>query len=257
MFIVAAAVLAAFSASPAKALDREALRPPVADEAHGLKGAERDAALAVLRAHYGNLLDAYGPLRLSGVDWKDPSRPASCEIRLALPQTGYPGGAFVEGLPVRKAQPLVFNQIQIQLTGAVSRCSSDAGMAFTSRTWSELEESARGLVQKNAAATYCLKDSDCIGVEIHDPCGRSPDVRVFGSNTTDAVFFVGYRMFLRGFMKMAEEQVTAARVALKDRHPDGKNPDPARAERCLMRHWEERPVPAVCSEHACRAKTGE
>ena len=224
--------------------------PPVADEAHGLAGADRRTALLVLQSHYRNMLDAYGPLRLSGVDWKDPSKPSSCELKLALPEEGYRPGSFVEGLPVRRAQPVVFNKLQLQLVEGLSRCGSD--MAFTARTWTQLQESARALLLKNSGTTFCLQDSDCYGAEITDPCGSRPPARVFGSNTTDAVFFIAYRKFLWSYLSMTAQQVHGAMGQLGERHPDYGTT--RGAERCPIKHWEERPLETACVLNACRAK---
>lgn len=221
--------------------------PPVADEAHGLAGADRRTALLVLQSHYRNMLDAYGPLKLTGVDWKDSSKTASCELKLALPEEGYRPGSFVDGLPVRRAQPAVFNQIQIQLVEGLSRCARD--MAFTARTWTQLQESARALVLQNSGTTFCLQDSDCYGAEIRDACGSRPPVHVFGSNATDAVFHIAYRKFLPSFLSMAAQQVDGAMGQLAERHPDHGAP-----RGCPIRHWEERPLAAVCERNACRAK---
>ena len=203
------------------------------------------------RSHYRNMLDAYGPLTLSGVDWKDPAKPKTCEVRLSLPEAGYREGSFVDGLPVRRAQPVVFNQVQIQLVEGVSRCGSD--MAFTLRTWTELESSALALVLKNSGTTFCLQDSDCYATELTDPCGARPPQRVYGSNTTDAVFHIAYRKFLWTFLNMTAQLVNGSMGQLAAKHPD--HGTSWGSERCPMRHWEERPLEAACVQNACRAKT--
>lgn len=228
------------------------LLPPVADEAHGLTGADRQAALLVQRSHYQNVLDAYGPLRLTGVDWKDPSRPASCEVTLALPTTGYREGSFIEGLPVRRAQPAVFNHLQRQLVEGVSRCGSTLGMAFTTRTWTELKQSALDLMLKNSGTTFCLKDEDCYGVELVDACGGGRAIRAFGSNTTDAVFFIAYRKFIPAFLSHSAQMVNGAMGQLGDEHPD--HGTPFGPGRCPMKLWESRPLEASCVQRSCRAK---
>lgn len=248
---VAAALLLALCAIPASAAEAPLL-PPVADEAHGLTGADRQAALLVQRSHYRNVLDAYGPLRLTGVDWKDPSRPARCEVTLALPTTGYREGSIVEGLPVRRAQPVVFNHIQKQLVSEVSRCGGDQGMAFTVQTWVDLKQSALELMLKNSGTTFCLKDEDCYGVELVDRCGSGRSVRTFGSNTTDAVFFIAYRKFMPMFLSASAQMVDGAIGRLGDKHPD--HGARSGAGRCPMQLWEERPLEASCVERSCRAK---
>lgn len=249
--IFAAALLLALCARPVSAAEGPLL-PPVADEAHGLTGADRQAALLVQRSHHQNVLDAYGPLRLSGVDWKDPARPASCEVTLALPTTGYREGSFIEGLPVRRAQPGVFNQLQQQLVEGVSRCGSDQGMAFTAQTWVELKQSALDLMLKNSGTTFCLKDEDCYGVEITDPCDGGRRMRAYGSNTTDAVFFLAYRKFMPVLLSLSAQMVKGAMGQLGDKHPDhGARWGPGR---CPMKFWEERPLAASCVQRSCRAK---
>lgn len=217
-----------------------------------MTGADRQAALLVQRSHYQNVLDAYGPLQLTGVDWKNPDRPARCEVTLALPTTGYRAGSFVEGLPVRRAQPSVFNQLQMQLVEGVSRCGSDREMAFTSRTWVELKQSALELILKNSGTTFCLKDEDCYGVELIDPCGGSRAMRAFGSRTTDAVFFIAYRKFLPAFLTMSAQMVNGAMGQLGDKHPD--HGAPWGLGQCPMKLWEERPIEASCVQRSCRAK---
>lgn len=244
-------LLLALCARPALAAEPPLL-PPVADEAHGLTGADRQAALLVQRSHYQNMLDAYGPLRLTGVDWNDPSRPARCEVTLTLPTTGYREGSFVEGLPVRRAQPVVFNHLQSQLVEGVSRCGNTEEMAFTVQTWVELKQSALELMLKNSGTTFCLKDEDCYGVELVDRCGGGRAVRTFGSNTTDAVFFLAYRKFMPAFLSMSAQMVNGAMGQLGDKHPDhGAAPGPGR---CPMQHWSERPIEARCVQRSCRAK---
>ena len=249
--ISAAALLLALCAIPVPAAEGPLL-PPVSDEAHGLTGADRQTALLVQRSHYQNVLDAYGPLQLTGVDWKDPARPARCEVPLALPTTGYREGSFVEGLPVRRAQPNVFNHIRQQLVEGVSRCGSDREMAFTVRTWVELKQSALELMLKNSGTTFCLKDEDCYGVELIDRCGGGRPVRTFGSNTTDAVFFIAYRKFMPAFLSLSAQMVGGAMGQLGDKHPDhGARSGPGR---CPMELWEERPLEASCVQRSCRAK---
>lgn len=250
--LFAAAFLLALYPRPVPAAEPP-LRPPVADEAHGLTGADRQAALLVQRSHYENMLDVYGPLRLSGVDWNDPSRPARCEVALALPTTGYREGSFVEGLPVRRAQPVVFNHLQRQLVEGVSRCGNTDEMAFTVRTWVELKQSALELMLKNSGTTFCLKDEDCYGVELVDPCGGGPPMRAFGSNTTDAVFFLAFRKFMPSFLSLSAQMVNGAMGQLGDEHPD--HDAPLGPGRCPMRLWEERPLAASCVQRSCRAKS--
>lgn len=247
----AAAFLVALCARPVPAAEAPML-PPVSDEAHGLTGADRQAALHVQRSHYQNVLDAYGPLRLTGVDWKDPARPARCEFTLALPTTGYREGSFVEGLPVRRAQPVVFNQLQMQLVEGVSRCGSDQEMAFTVRTWVELKQSALDLMLKNSGTTFCLKDEDCYGVELIDRCGAGRSVRTFGSNTTDAVFFIAYRKFMPAFLSLSAQMVNGSMGQLGEMHPD--HGAPFGPGHCPMKLWEEHPLAASCVQRSCRAK---
>lgn len=198
------------------------------------------------------MLDAYGPLQLTGVDWKDPSRPARCEVTLALPTTGYREGSIIEGLPVRRAQPVVFNHLQQQLIEGVSRCGSDRGMAFTVQTWVELKQSALDLMLKNSGTTFCLKDEDCYGVELIDRCAGGRAVRAFGSNTTDAVFFIAFRKFTPSLLSSSVQLVHEARSRLGDKHPDhGSRSGP---RHCPMMLWEERPLEMSCVERSCRAK---
>ncbi len=246
------AIAFAFSVLPGRTIlaAEESFAPPVADEAHGLAGTDRQVALTVLRSHYQNILDAYNPLVLTGVNWSDPAKSARCEIRLSLPVNIYKAGTFVDGLPVRRGQPLVFAEFQRRLVSEVERCGSSQGMAFTMRTWAEFEESALALVMKNSGTTFCLKDQDCYGVEIQDQCGTRSPLRAFGSDTTDAVFFVAYRKFLWSFLDMSAQMVHGAINQLGDKHPDYQmSSGPAR---CSMKHWEERPIESRCIQHSCR-----
>lgn len=248
----AGSALAIVLAFPLRA--EEPFAPPVPGEAHGMTGADRATAMRVYRSHYQNMLDVYGPLRLTGVDWKDPSKPKSCEIKLTLPETGYRPGAFAEGLPVRRAQPLVFNQFQQQITGGLSLCGRvPDGMAFTVKTWTELQDSARELLLRNSGTTFCLKDSDCYGVEINDACGAHAPFTSFGSEATDAVFHVAFRKFQPSLLTMAAQQVVGAMGQLDKKHPD--HGTPGGSGQCPMKHWEERPIEGRCVLNACRAKT--
>jgi len=77
-------------------------------------------------------------------------------------------------------------------------------------------------------------------------------VRTFGSNTTDAVFFIAYRKFMPAFLSLSAQMVGGAMGQLGDKHPDhGARSGPGR---CPMELWEERPLEASCVQRSCRAK---
>jgi len=182
---------------------------------------------------------------------KDPGKPARCEISVTLPETGYREGSFVDGLPVRRAQPVVFNNFQRQVVEGLGRCGSE--MAFTTRTWTGLQDSARALVLKNSGTTFCLKDEDCYGVELVDPCGGRPAQKVFGSGSTDPVFFLAYRKFMPMLLANVAQQARAAELKLGPKHPDhGRLSGSLRS--CPLKLWEERPLAASCVRNSCRAK---
>jgi hypothetical protein len=125
-------------------------------------------------------------------------------------------------------------------------------MAFTTRTWGELEQSALALVLRNSGTTFCRKDADCVGAEISDPCGARAPLLVFESFTTDGVLTLSYRKFLWSFLDMASQMVNGAVGQLGEKHPDHGRP--FGSDRCPMMHWRERPVEAACVENSCRAK---
>ncbi len=237
-------------AAPASEKDLPAYRPPAADEAHGLTGGERDAALLVQRSHYQNFLEAFGSLQLTGLDPKDLSKTATCTVSIAIDPGEFRKDTFVDGLPVRRAQPVVFNSFQRQMVEGVGAC--EAKIVFTTRTWADLQAQTLALILKNSGTTYCRTDADCYGVEIGaDSCGNRPAVRAFGSITTDAVFFVALFKFLPPLMSNVQQLVTGTIMSHGDKHPDhGVRMD---RNRCPMKHWEEKRVESACVQHACRA----
>jgi hypothetical protein len=231
--------------------DLPAYRPPVADEAHGLKGAEREVALHVYGSHYGNLLAAFDPIRLPGRDLKDFSKPAVCEVKVSIDPKDFRPGSFVDGLPVRRAQPIVFNGIQQQLVEGQLACQGK--ILLTAETWREMESKSLELLVRNSGTTYCRADSDCYGAEIvADPCGTRRKLRVFGSNTTDAVFFIAWRKFMPPLLGNLQQAINGDIGRYAERHPDHGISWTTGA--CPMKHWEETPIDAVCVEHSCRAR---
>ena len=52
---------------------------------------------------------------------------------------------------------------------------------------------------------------------------------------------------------MNAQMVNGAMGQLGDKHPD--HGAPFGPDHCPMKHWEERPIDAVCVQHSCRAKT--
>lgn len=249
--------VAAFMALPASAQDPEvperdkpAYRPPVADEAHGLKGAERELTLHVLRSHYRNYLDVFGTLTLPGRDRKDFSKPGACEVRFSIDPKEFRKGSFEDGLPVRRAEPIVFNSFQQQIAEGQSRCYEK--ILLTRQTWQALEDAGLELVLRNSGTTYCRADSDCLGKEITaDPCGTRRRVRVFGSNTTDPVFFIAFSKYMNTLSHVLEVEVQGDLMQYGERHPD--HGMPVGRDVCPMKHWEETPLPSVCVERSCRA----
>jgi len=236
--------------APASEKDLPAYRPPVADEAHGLSGGERDAALLVYRSHYRNFLEAFAPLRLTGLDPKDLSKPATCEISIVINPEDFSKDSFVEGLPVRRAQPVVFNSFQQQVVEGASAC--EAKIVFTVRTWADLKAQTLALILKNSGTTYCRTDEDCFGVELGaDACVNRPAVRAFGSNTTDAVFFVAFRKFLPALMSNVQQMVIGTIMSRGDKHPD--HGMPMGGNQCPMRLWADKSLESACVQHSCRA----
>lgn len=227
-----------------------AYAPPVADEAHGLAAGERATALHVLSSHYRNLIEGFDGMKLPGRDLEDFTKPAVCELSVAVRPEEFRRGSFEDGLPVRRAQPIVFNSFQVQLVEGQARCQEK--MLMTKETWAAMEARALQVLLENSGTTYCREDSDCFGVEIvADPCGARRRMRVFGSNTTDAVFFVAYRKFLPPLLANLQQMVNGHVGQYADKHPDGGAI--VKTNACPMRHWEEEPLTSVCVEHSCRA----
>lgn len=230
--------------------DKPPYAPPVADEAHGLKGAEREAALHVLRAHYGNLLGAFDGLKLPGVAREDFSKPAACTLAVSIRPGDFRPGSFVDGVPVRRAQPIVFNSFQRQVVEGAVGCWED--VVYTRQAWQAVEDAGLDALVRDSGTTYCRADSDCYGAELTvDPCGARRRVRVFGSNTTDAVFFIALRKFMPPLLHNVEQMVNGSVMQYGERHPD--HGIALGTDVCPMKHWEEAPLPAVCVEHSCRA----
>lgn len=251
--VFALAASAPASAQDPRTLERDkpAYAAPVADEAHGLTGAERATALQVLRSHYQNYFDVFGALTLPGRDLKDFSKPASCVVPFAIDPAEFRKGSFEEGLPVRRAEPIVFVFYQQQVTGGQSLCAEK--MLFTRETWQAVEDAGLELLLRNSGTTYCREDSDCFGLElVANPCGARRRLRVFGSNTTDPVFFVALPKFMNSLMFTTEVEVQGQIMQYGDRHPD--HGMPMGRDVCPMKHWEEKSVAAVCVEHSCRAR---
>lgn len=249
---VAAALAWAAPAWAAEIPERE--KPPYAapasDEAHGLEGAEREAALLVLRSHYDAFAEVYGGLSLPGRDRKEPSKRASCRVPFALRPEEFRPGSFVDGLPVRRAQPIVFNSVQRQLVEGQGAC--EGRVLMTRETWQRMEDAGLEFLLRESGTTYCRADSDCYGAELTvDPCGARRRVRVFGSNTTDAVFFVAFRKFMPMLMANLQQMVNGTIGEAGDAHPD--HGIPMTTDACPMKHWEERPLASVCVRRSCRA----
>ena len=256
ILIVAVLIAVAFpcwaqpAVAPVSEKNQPPYRPPVTDEAHGLTGADRDTALLVLRSHYQNFLEAFTSLQLTGLDRKDLSKPASCEVSVSLDPRDFRAGSFIDGLPVRRAQPIVFNSFQQQIVAGASAC--EGKIVFTTRTWADLEAQTLGLLLKNSGTTYCRTDEDCYGVEIGaDSCGTRPALRAFGSNTTDAVLFITIRKFLPPLMSNVQQMVNGTILQYGDKHPD--HGVPMGNNQCPMKHWDERSVKSACVQHSCRS----
>lgn len=245
-------LLLILAAGPALAdeLNQPAYRPPVEDEAHGLSGAERDAALHVLRSHYENMREILGAIDLPGRDLKDFSKAAACRVGASIRPEEFRPGSFVDGLPVRRAQPIVFNSFQRQLVEGQLACQGK--MLLTADTWREMEARSLELLVRNTGTTYCRSDSDCYGAElVVDPCGERRRVRVFGSNTTDAVFFLAWRKFMPGLLSNLQQAINGDIGQYAERHPD--HGISMSTDACPMKRWEETPIASACVQRSCRA----
>lgn len=252
-FLTAALALAVAlpcAAQPQSPPSEKELPAAAPDEAHGLTGVERDAALLVLRSHYQNFLESFSTVTLTGLDRSDFSKPASCEFPIVIDPGSFTKGSFVDGLPVRRAQPALFNVFQRQMIQGAIACQSK--ILFTPGTWADLEAQNLAYLLKNSGTTYCRIDEDCYGMEIGaDACGARPAVRVFGSNTTDAVLFIAFRKFMPPLMSNVQQAVMGTIMSLGDKHP---NHDVLKApNRCPMRHWSESPLKSACVQNSCRA----
>lgn len=226
--------------------------PPSSEEAHGLPGPERAVALHVLASHHRALLEAFD-LTLEGVDWKDPSKPARCELKVEISTASWPARLFVDGLPVRYAQPAVFNEFQRSLTEGIARCSSTKAMAFTSRTWGQLREAWLGLMLRSSGTTYCRKDDDCFAYAISDPCGGRPPVVMLASQTTDIYPYM-FRKFAPPVYMNVQQSIAGAVGTLGAAHPDAAVIGPGKDFRCAIPFWKDEAAAAACVEHACRAR---
>lgn len=239
-------VLVLLAAAPARAGKPMG---PVPGEAVSLPEPARSAAVHVQRAHYEAFLAVFSTFTLEGVEWQDPSRPARCDIHVSIPPSSLPPGSFVDGVPVRRAQPLWFNELQKQLVAGVSECASVGKLAVTRETLRGARDRSLDLLAAVSGTTYCVEDADCSMIRA-DPsaCGGRAPLLLAGSGTTDLVLFVALRKFMPGLFSRLESLRAGAASALGSRHPDAKTGSPA----CGRPLWQEEPVTAVCEARRCR-----
>jgi hypothetical protein len=207
----------------------------VPGESFSLGEPARTAAVHVQRANHEAVLAAFSPLVLEGVEHAEPFRPARCEVNVRLDPAALPPGSIVDGLPVRRAQPLLFNQFQKQVVAGVEACRKK--IAFTPATIVGLRDRSLDLLVALSGATYCRQDADCHALRA-DPgaCGGRAPVTLAGSETTDYVFFVAFRKFMPGLVS----RVSAT----------------AKASWCPRPLWAETPLEAACVRSVCRPLTG-
>lgn len=222
---------------------------PVPGEAVSLPEPARSVAVHVQRAHLDAFLAAFSTFTLEGVQWSDPARPARCDIHVSIDPAALPPGSFVDGMPVRRAQPLWFNEFQRQLVRGVSECASVGKLAVTAGTLRGVRDRSLDLLAALSGTTYCLEDADCSLVTA-DPsgCGGRAPLLLAGSATTDFVLFVAFRKFLPAFFSQLESLRAGAAGELGARHPDAKAGAPA----CGRPSWKEEPMEAVCRANRCR-----
>lgn len=224
----------------------------VPGEAVSLKEPARSAALHVQKAHFEAFAAAFATFTLTGVDWKDPGKPASCDIHVAVAPSSLPPGSFVDGVPVRRAQPLWFNEFQKQFLAGVGACTAVGQVAVTAATVRGVRDRALDLLAMLSGTTYCVADADCVALRA-DPaaCGARAPVLLAGSATTDLVPFIAFRKFLPMLFSHLESLRQGARGSLGSRHPDPQG----RAPGCERPLWEEQTLPAACVENRCRASS--
>lgn len=238
--------LALLAAAPARAGKPMG---PVPGEAVSLPEPERSVAVHVQRAHYEAFLAVFSTFTLEGVEWSDPAKPARCDIHVSVDPAALPPGSFVDGVLVRRAQPLWFNEFQKQLVAGVSECASAGRLAVTAGTVRGVRDRSLDVLAALSGTTYCLEDADCSIVKA-DPsaCGGRAPLRLASSAATDFVLFVAFRKFLPGLFSQLESLRAGAVGALGARHPDAGAREPA----CARPLWKEEPVEAVCEARRCR-----
>lgn len=224
----------------------------VPGEAVSLKEPARSAALHVQKAHFEAFAAAFATFTLTGVDWKDPGKPASCDIHVAVAPSSLPPGSFVDGVPVRRAQPLWFNEFQKQFTAGLDACTRPGRVAVTAETIRSVRDRSLDLLAALSGTTYCVQDEDCFVLRA-DParCGGRAPMLLAGSGTTDFVLFIAFRKFMPGLFSRLESLRVGAKGALGAKHPDPKG----RAPGCELPMWEEQSLPAACVENRCRASS--
>lgn len=224
----------------------------VPGEAVSLSEPARTAAVHVQRAHFEAFAAAFATFTITGVDWKDPAKPASCVVRVFVDPASLPPGSFVDGVPVRRAQPVWFNEFQTQLVAGVDACTQEGKVAVTAATVRGVRDRSLDLLAALSGTTYCVQDEDCTVLRA-DPsrCGGRAPLLLAGSGTTDWVLFIAFRKFMPGLFSRLEALRAGAKNTLGAKHPDPQG----RAPGCERPLWEEQSLPAACVENRCRASS--
>jgi hypothetical protein len=223
----------------------------VPGEAASLKEPARSAAMHVQKSHFEAFAAAFGTFTLTGVDWKDPSKPASCDVHVFVDPASLPPGSYVDGVPVRRAQPLWFNELQKQLLSGIGACAAVGKVAVTAQTVRSVRDRALDLLAALSGATYCVEDADCYVTRADaSRCGGRPPLMLAGSNTTSAVPFIALRKFMPSLLSHLEQLRAVAKGTLGAKHPDPEGRMPG----CERPMWEEQSLPAACVANRCRPK---
>lgn len=221
----------------------------VPGEAVSLSEPGRTAAVHVQRAQFDAFAAAFATFTLTGADWSDPSKPASCDVHVFVDPASLPPGSYVDGVPVRRAQPLWFNEFQKQFLAGVGACTAVGKVAVTAQTVRGVRDRALDLLAMLSGTTYCVEDADCTVLRA-DPsrCGARAPLLLAGSATTDWVLFIAFRKLMPSVFSQLENLRLGAKGTLGARHPDPEG----RAPGCELPLWEEQDLPAACVARSCR-----
>lgn len=195
---------------------------------------QRRTAQLIQKSHYENMNRTLAALRISARDKKDPKRPAVCELPSDFRLDAHPElrESFPGTVPIVKAQPIVFNFIQLAIISGLKRCEET--MTFTPDSARDLDEQIRALLLENAGTPYCVVDSDC-GAFYYGRLGGGPadDAPILSSRLTDPIFTLTFRKFRPALVRRLQGSSAQERF-VRFRPPPGPEPE------------------TVCRENLCR-----